>query len=289
MVVENLLPSWTARVERTLTAVLAGPFASERLASAMRHAVLGGGKRLRPLLTYAAGHALGASDESLDAAAAAVELTHAFSLVHDDLPAMDNDALRRGQPTVHVAFDEATAILTGDALQALAFGLLARAQLPALMRIALIGELAEATGASGMCAGQSQDMEATGKTLDLSSLQQMQALKTGALIRAAVRMGAICAGAGDIDDLDEYADALGLAFQIRDDLLDVEGTAAQLGKTAGKDGAQGKSTYPSVLGLPGSRVRLAELAATMEIKLRVLGPKADALRRIGMISVERIS
>ena len=291
MAPDDLLPSWTVRVESTLDRALSGPFASERLAAAMRHAVLGGGKRLRPLLTYAAGHALGAKDESLDAAAAAIELTHAFSLVHDDLPAMDDDVLRRGRPTVHVAFDEATAILTGDALQALAFELLAQAPLAAETRIALVAELAHATGARGMCAGQAQDMQATGKTLDLSALQQMQSLKTGALIRAAVRMGVRCAGADDIEvsGLDEYATALGLAFQIRDDLLDVEGSAAQLGKTAGKDGAQGKSTYPSVLGLHGSRLRLAELAAMMEIKLRGFGAKADALRAIGLISVERIS
>ena len=255
----------------------------------MRHAALGGGKRLRPLLAYAAGHAFGARDDSLDAAATAVELIHAFSLVHDDLPAMDDDDLRRGRATVHVAFDVATAILAGDALQALAFGVLADAPLDAGIRIALVRELAVASGAAGMCAGQALDMAATGQTLDLSGLEQLQSLKTGALIRAAVRMGAISAGAaGDsLLTLDAYADALGLAFQIRDDILDVEGDAAQLGKTAGKDQAQGKSTYPGLLGMTRSRQRLDELSGKMQAALDPLGPRADALRTLAIFTVTR--
>ena len=219
----------------------------------------------------------------------AVELIHTFSLVHDDLPAMDDDALRRGRATVHVAFDEATAILAGDALQALAFSVLADARLDADIRIALVRELAAASGAAGMCAGQALDMAATGRTLDLDSLERLHSLKTGALIRAAVRMGALAAGAPApaLPALDHYAEALGLAFQIRDDILDVEGDAAQLGKTAGKDQAQGKSTYPALLGMARSRQRLDQLSSTMLAALEPLGPGADALRALAAFSVAR--
>jgi farnesyl diphosphate synthase len=257
----------------------------------MRHAVLGGGKRLRPLLVHAAGHAFGAPGEALDAPATAVELVHAFSLVHDDLPAMDDDALRRGRPTVHVAFDEATAILAGDALQALAFAVLARAPLPAEARIALVRELALASGIEGMCAGQALDMDATGRALRLPDLELLHSLKTGALIRAAVRMGAIAAGAPEPAraGLDRYASALGLAFQIRDDVLDVEGDAAQLGKTAGKDAAQGKNTYPGLLGMAASQARLLELGEEMESALAPLGAAADALRVLAGFAVARAS
>jgi farnesyl diphosphate synthase len=291
MPVESLLPAWTSRAEAALDRALPQASESPRLDAAMRHAVLGGGKRLRPLLAYAAGHAFGASDDALDAAAMAVELIHAFSLVHDDLPAMDDDDLRRGRPTVHVAFDVATAILAGDALQALAFAVLAEAPLDAAIRIALVRELAGASGAGGMCAGQALDMAATGQTLDLARLEQLHSLKTGALIRAAVRMGALSAGAPQesMRALDAYADALGLAFQIRDDILDVEGDAAQLGKTAGKDQAQGKSTYPGLLGMPRSRQRLEELSKKMTAALEPLGPGADALRALAEFTVARAS
>lgn len=255
----------------------------------MRYAVLGGGKRLRPLLAYAAGRAFGAEDKSLDAAATAVELIHAFSLVHDDLPAMDDDDLRRGRPTVHIAFDVATAILAGDALQALAFSVLADAPLDADIRIALVRELAGASGAAGMCAGQAQDMAATGQTLDLQTLEILHSLKTGALIRAAVRMGALSARASraSLLALDAYADALGLAFQIRDDILDVEGDASQLGKTAGKDEAQGKSTYPGLLGMARSKQRLDELSMKMRNALEPFGPGADPLRALAEFAVAR--
>jgi farnesyl diphosphate synthase len=257
----------------------------------MRHAALGGGKRLRPLLVHAAGHAFGARGELLDAPATAVELVHAFSLVHDDLPAMDDDALRRGRPTVHVAFDEATAILAGDALHALAFAVLADAPAPAEVRIALVRELAGASGVDGMCAGQALDMAATGRALPLQELESLHTLKTGALIRAAVRMGALAAGAppAAMPVLDRYATALGLAFQIRDDVLDVEGDAAQLGKTAGKDQAQGKSTYPALLGMARSRARLGELAEEMDAALSSLGDGADALRVLAGFAVARAS
>jgi farnesyl diphosphate synthase len=289
MPVEAPFPHWAARIDAVLGQALPLTPETSRLDAAMRHAVLGGGKRLRPLLVYAAGEAFGGALEQGDAAAAAVELIHAFSLVHDDLPAMDDDDLRRGRPTVHIAFDVATAILAGDALQALAFRVLADASLSAEVRIALVRELAQASGAAGMCAGQALDMAATGQTLDLASLERLHSMKTGALIRAAVRMGALSAGApGErLAALDDYADALGLAFQIRDDILDVEGDAAQLGKTAGKDHAQGKSTYPGLLGLERSRHRLEELAAKMHEALQGFGSAGEALRELARFALAR--
>jgi len=289
MSTESLIEAWRARCEAALGRALGEASAAPRLADAMRHAALGGGKRLRPLLVHAAGHAFGGAGDALDAPATAVELVHAFSLVHDDLPAMDDDALRRGRPTVHVAFDEATAILAGDALQALAFAVLAQAPLAAEARIALVRELALASGIDGMCAGQALDMDATGRSLRLPELEALHSLKTGALIRAAVRMGAIAAGApaSAFAGLDRYAAALGLAFQIRDDVLDIEGDAAQLGKTAGKDAAQGKNTYPGLLGMEASRARLRELQEEMESALAPLGAAADALRVLAGFAVAR--
>jgi farnesyl diphosphate synthase len=291
MSTDGLIEAWRARCELALAHALSDANAAPRLAQAMRHAVLGGGKRLRPLLVHAAGHAFGAPVEATDAPATAVELVHAFSLVHDDLPAMDDDALRRGRPTVHVAFDEATAILAGDALQALAFAVLAQAPLPAEARVALVRELASASGVDGMCAGQALDMQATGRTLALPELEALHSLKTGALIRAAIRMGAIAAGAPEAvrGSLDCYAAALGLAFQIRDDVLDVEGDDAQLGKTAGKDAAQGKNTYPGLLGMEASRARLGELQREMESALAPFGADADALRVLAGFAVARAS
>ncbi len=286
------LARWLQRVEATLEAALPAEDASPvRLHRAMRHAVLGGGKRLRPMLVYAAGAATGAPEPVLDAPAAAVELVHAFSLVHDDLPAMDDDALRRGRPTVHVAFDEATAILAGDALQALAFTTLARAPAAAALRVAWLDALADATGAGGMCGGQALDMDATGQSLAYPELQRLHALKTGALIRCAVRMGALAGGADDtlLARMDDYASALGLAFQIRDDILDVEGDSAQLGKTAGKDQAQAKSTYPALLGMDGAKQRLAQMAEKTKAALGPLDGRADGLRRLAEFAVARIS
>jgi farnesyl diphosphate synthase len=291
MSTEALIEAWRARTEIALQRVLAAPTAAPRLAEAMRHAALGGGKRLRPLLVHATGHVFGAPAEALDAPAVAVELVHAFSLVHDDLPAMDDDDLRRGRPTVHIAFDEATAILAGDALQALAFEVLAQAPLPAEARIALVRELALASGVDGMCAGQALDMAATGVELQPEQLAALHSLKTGALIRAAVRMGALAAGAPAtaMPALDRFAIALGLAFQIRDDILDVEGDAAQLGKTAGKDAAQGKNTYPRLLGMAESRARLQALSGEMEAALAPLADCADALRALAGFAVARAS
>jgi len=290
MMAAELFARWAARTEASLERLLPDPAAApERLHAAMRHATLGGGKRMRPLLVYAAGTALGASEELLDAPAAAVELVHAYSLVHDDLPAMDDDDLRRGRPTVHVAFDEATAILAGDALQTLAFSVLAEAAASDTLRIGWVRELAAASGAAGMCGGQALDIDATGKAQPLPQLERMHALKTGALIRAAVRMGALAGGAdaATLARLDGFAAALGLAFQVRDDLLDVEASSEQLGKTAGKDAVQAKSTYPALLGLDGARAKLAELAAAMDAALAPCGAEADALRALGRLAVER--
>jgi len=282
--------AWRARVEALLESVLPDPAtAPQGLHAAMRHAALGGGKRMRPMLVYATGTAFGCEAALLDHAAAAVELVHAYSLVHDDLPAMDDDALRRGKPTVHVAFDEATAILAGDALQTLAFELLAGAPVPAEARVAMLAELAHAAGVHGMCGGQALDMDATGHSIDADTLLRLHALKTGALLRAAVRLGAIAAGvdAATRAQLDAYADALGLAFQVRDDLLDVEGDSATLGKTAGKDQALNKATFPALLGVAASRTRLESLGATMQDALAPLGGRVSALAALGQQAIER--
>jgi len=285
------LARWRTRADHALAAALDDLDGTEpTLLAAMRHAVLLGGKRMRPLLTYASGHACGADDAALDAPAAAVELIHAYSLVHDDLPAMDDDALRRGQPTVHVAFDEATAILAGDALQTLAFSVLARAALPDARRVALLAELASASGAAGMCGGQAFDLAATGNAaITLGALERLHAMKTGALLLAAVRLGAIAAGAdaGTHGALDAYAGALGLAFQIRDDLLDIEGDSATLGKTAGKDVAQDKATFPALLGVDASRARLRQLAQAMADALASCRGDTAALAALGRRAIER--
>ena len=285
------LARWRTRADHALAAALDDLDGTEpTLLAAMRHAVLLGGKRMRPLLAYASGHACGADDAALDAPAAAVELIHAYSLVHDDLPAMDDDALRRGQPTVHVAFDEATAILAGDALQTLAFSVLARAALPDARRVALLAELASASGAAGMCGGQAFDLAATGNAaITLGALERLHAMKTGALLRAAVRLGAIAAGAdaGTHGALDAYAGALGLAFQIRDDLLDIEGDSATLGKTAGKDVAQDKATFPALLGVDASRARLRQLAQAMADALASCRGDTAALAALGRRAIER--
>ena len=284
------LDAWRARVDAALARALPDPASSpQRLHAAMRHAVLLGGKRMRPLLVYAAGTAFGADQAALDAPAAAVEFIHAYSLVHDDLPAMDDDALRRGQPTVHVAFDQATAILAGDALQSQAFAVLAQAALPDAARVALCAELAAA--AAAMCAGQALDIDATGQAsgFDIASLERLHALKTGALLRASLRMGAIAAGADAAARaaLDRFADALGLAFQVRDDLLDVEGESATLGKTAGKDAAQAKPTFPALIGIEASRARLDALAGDMQAALSTLAADTSALAALGRMAIER--
>lgn len=303
---DRAFAAWRLRVEAALDHALPSPdHAPRRLHAAMRHAVLNGGKRMRPLLVYASGVALGASEDHLDAVAVAVELIHCYSLVHDDLPAMDDDSLRRGQPTVHVAFDEATAIVAGDALQSLAFEALASAPLDAGCRVAMLAELARASGVAGMCGGQALDIDATGAKrgqvhflaaesepdpVSLADLEHLHALKTGALLRASVRLGALAAGADatSLARLDRYADALGLAFQIRDDLLDIEGDSASLGKTAGKDAAQDKATFPAMIGIEGSRARLRQLSGVMVDALAAVDTDTSALADLGRLAVERI-
>ena len=285
--------AWRGRVDAVLDRELpAKTAAPQRLHAAMRHAVLDGGKRMRPLLVYATGTAFGGAEAELDAPAAAVELIHAYSLVHDDLPAMDDDALRRGKPTVHVAFDEATAILAGDALQSLAFAVLADTPVPAVRCVELLKTLADSAGAHGMCGGQALDLAATGQgaQVDIDALQRLHALKTGALLRAAVRMGAITAGVDPStrERLDVFADALGLAFQIQDDLLDIESDSATLGKTAGKDLAQAKSTFPALLGIDESRQRLRQLSATMADALAPFGDRTRALAELGQQAIDRV-
>jgi len=248
---------------------------------AMRYAVLGGGKRVRPLLVYAAGEFAGADPAIADPAAAAVELVHAYSLVHDDLPCMDDDTLRRGRPTCHVAFGEATALLAGDALQALAFEILAGGRMadPA----GACGLLATAAGVLGMAGGQAIDLDAVGGTLTLPELETMHGMKTGALIRASVRLGAACGRALDATEtaaLDAYAQAAGLAFQVVDDVLDVEGSAETLGKTAGKDAAQNKPTFVSALGLAGAKARAEALRREAQAALAPLGASARRLAEL---------
>ena len=259
------------------------------LHGAMRYAVLGGGKRLRPLLVYAAAHAFGESGPSLDGSACAVELIHAYSLVHDDLPAMDDAALRRGRPTCHIVFGEAMAILAGDALQALAFEILSNDDGDAAIAIQKQRVLGRACGAEGMAGGQALDLAAVGQTLTLAELEHMHACKTGALIRASVRLGALTAGADTamLNLLDRYADALGLAFQVRDDILDVEGDAAVIGKTAGKDAAADKPTFPSIIGLEASRARLRELTGIALGAVAPLGTSGVLLQELANYAAYR--
>jgi len=269
------------RIEEVLARALTLPDVPLRLADAMRYAVLGGGKRVRPLLAYAAGEATGADPAVVDDCAAAVELVHAYSLVHDDLPCMDDDTLRRGKPTVHVAFDYATALLAGDALQARAFELLgASAHNGAGTRCAL---LARAAGAFGMAGGQAIDLASTGTTLARDALDDMHRMKTGALIHAAIRLGAQCGrplAADEVAAFDAYAASAGLAFQIVDDLLDAEGSVASIGKTAGKDAANGKPTYVTMLGADSARTRLESLRAEAQAALTRFGGAGRRLNEL---------
>jgi geranylgeranyl pyrophosphate synthase len=281
------LCAWQARMERALAARLPGPgVVPAQLHAAMRYSVLGGGKRIRPALMFATALTLGLQEDEVEGAACAIELVHAYSLVHDDLPAMDNDDLRRGRPTCHKAFDEATAILVGDALQPLAFELLARdLSLPASssVRLQLIGLLSEASGSFGMAGGQAIDMAAQGRTLDLAGIEQMHARKTGALIRASVMMAAECAPGLDSllkTALSVFATSIGLAFQIQDDLLDVIGETAVLGKTAGADQALAKPTYPAVAGIPASRACVSGLHERALAALEPFGERAEPLRQL---------
>jgi geranylgeranyl diphosphate synthase type II len=282
-------------LRRVLRSEINGQQVPPRLAAAMRYAVLNGGKRLRPLLAYASAEALGAAPEQADIPAAAIELIHAYSLIHDDLPAMDDDVLRRGLPTCHVAFDEATAILAGDALQALAFELLAASRELASgdrIRLQMLSELARASGQQGMVGGQAIDIAAAGSMLDEASLGHMHRLKTGALITASVLLGALSSNVAtpaQLEILRRFAGLAGLAFQIRDDILDVVATTAVTGKQQGKDARLNKPTYTSLLGLDGARQRLQE---TLDQALATLGElegATDTLVALTRYLVERES
>jgi farnesyl diphosphate synthase len=277
------LDHYRRRVDRKLADILGTDHeVPDRLLDAMRYSVLGGGKRVRPLLVYASGELVDAADDALDAVAAAVELIHAYSLVHDDLPAMDDDDLRRGRPTTHRQFDEATAILAGDALQALAFEVLAAD--PALAarpeaQVKILAWLARAAGPAGMVGGQALDMAAEGRRIDERGLERIHRGKTGALIRASIMMPSELGHlrAEQRASLDVFASDIGLVFQIRDDLLEVEQDTATLGKNAGSDAGNDKSTYPSTLGVEGARQRAAETQQRAVGALRTLGERSDGL------------
>jgi geranylgeranyl diphosphate synthase type II len=262
------------------------------LHEAMRYAVLGGGKRIRPALVYASGQSVGSRWEQMDSAACAIELIHAYSLVHDDLPAMDDDDMRRGKPSCHKAFGEATAILTGDALQALAFYVLAhdKTSEDAKTRLRMIDTLALAAGSRGMVGGQTIDLAATGRQLDIAELEDMHIHKTGALIRSSVVLGALTVpglSASTLEKLDHYAKCVGLAFQIHDDILDVEGETDTLGKRSGADQLLDKSTYPMLFGLAGAKLRARELHEEAMESIAGMDEKADPLRWISAYAIER--
>lgn len=283
------------RVQQVLQHQLARGSVPERLRAAMQYSVLNGGKRLRPLLAYAAAEAVGGNAEAADIPACAVELIHAYSLIHDDLPAMDDDVLRRGQPTCHVKFDEATAILAGDALQALAFELIACS--PQLgcgnnTRLQMLKELTQASGWQGMVAGQALDIAATGTLLEEQQLSRMHRLKTGALITASVVLGALStniATQDQIAQLRHFAQLAGLAFQIQDDILDVEASSADTGKQQGKDARLHKPTYTSILGMETAKRRLVQVAAEADAALRNFSQSATMLRELGHHLVQRRS
>ncbi len=282
-----------ARVEVALARFLPPPeIAPAKLHQAMRYAVLDGGKRVRPLLCFAAGALTGAPVERVEAAACAVEMIHAYSLVHDDMPCMDDDTLRRGKPTVHVEFDEATALLVGDALQSLAFQLLAE---PGLLgdparQLRMLHALALASGSRGMAGGQAIDLAATGNTLSVPELEFMHIHKTGALIRAAVQLGAECGAPLPAEahaGLDRYAKLIGLAFQVVDDVLDAEASTATLGKTAGKDQQQNKPTYVSALGIARAKALAEEMRAEAHAALAGLGTQTKRLAELADFVVLR--
>jgi farnesyl diphosphate synthase len=283
--------SYRGRTERVLDHLLPSAAARpQRLHAAMRYAVLGPGKRIRPVLCYFTAEALGLAPDAVDTAAAALEMIHAYSLVHDDLPAMDDDDLRRGRPTVHRAFDEATAILAGDALQVLAFEVLTQGTCDAAARLQAVRELALASGTAGMAGGQAIDLDAVGHELDAAEIEDMHARKTGALLRAAVTIAsALAPGAPPARQvaLDRYATALGLAFQIVDDLLDIQGDENVTGKRVGADAVRNKPTYPRIVGLAAARRRADELRDAALAALSVFGPEADPLRALALFIVDR--
>lgn len=266
----------------------------ERLLECMKYALLRGGKRIRPLLAYASAQAAGGTMDSpaLDAAACALECIHAYSLIHDDLPAMDDDDLRRGEPTCHIAFDEATAILAGDALQCLAFEILANCQAAPATVVALVQELSRAAGANGMVAGQAIDLALENTNSSLQQLARMHNHKTGALIEAAVAMGALAIGKSDssqINALRSYAKAIGLSFQVQDDILDVTTTTEVLGKRQGADASRNKSTYVSLLGLEGARSKALQLHHSALEALEGFDGRADLLRDLSAYVIQRVN
>jgi len=285
-----------SRVERSLQEWLPSEDTMpHRLHRAMRYAVLGGGKRVRPVLVYASGQALGIELDRLNGPACAMELIHTYSLVHDDLPSMDDDDLRRGQPTCHKRFDEATAILTGDALQTLAFKVLSQdqsMQVNAETRVKMLDNLAVASGSRGMAGGQAMDLDSVGKELTLIELENMHIHKTGALILASIRMGYLAKHDATKEEkagLDHYAKRIGLAFQVKDDILDIEGDTETLGKTQGKDQANNKPTYPSLMGLHGAQGLLNQLHQEAMDSLSIFDDKANPLRWLADYIVSRNS
>jgi farnesyl diphosphate synthase len=282
-----------SRIEQALYALLpAADVAPARLHAAMRYAALGGGKRVRPLLAYGAGELAGADPQRVDRVAAAVEMIHAYSLVHDDMPAMDNDVLRRGKPTVHVEFDEATALLVGDSLQSLAFQVLAETRLAddAQRQVEMFAMLARACGSRGMAGGQAIDLAATGRSLSVPELESMHIHKTGALIRASVALGARCGSAlsiAQLESLDHFSKFIGLAFQVVDDVLDADSSTATLGKTAGKDAENNKPTYVSALGLDRARELARDLRDDAVQALAALPEAGGHLRELADFVVLR--
>jgi farnesyl diphosphate synthase len=291
---DTLIENSRQRVEKALDYWLpAESIIPIQLHQAMRYAALSGGKRVRPLLVYATGKAVGVTENHLDGPACAVELIHAYSLVHDDLPAMDDDDLRRGQPTLHIKFNEPTAILAGDAMQALAYHILAHDEnmvANAELRLKMINTLALASGSRGMAGGQAIDLDSVGKDLNIAELENMHIHKTGALIRASILMGALSADAispTHLDRLDSYGKAIGLAFQIRDDILDVECDTETLGKTQGADAARNKPTYPSLVGMTGAKDMCHELVQEALEHLSGFDETADSLREIARYIIDR--
>lgn len=291
---DEFIESCKARIENALEARL--PTAEklpQRLHAAMRYAVLDGGKRMRPILSYATGKALGIPADLLDGPACAVELIHAYSLVHDDLPAMDDDNLRRGKPTCHIEFDEATAILVGDALQTVAFYILAHdtsIKVSCENRLKMVEALSCASGSLGMVGGQAIDLESIGKSLDLPGLEIMHIHKTGALIRASVKLATFALAdidSGIMNNLDHYAKCIGLSFQIQDDILDEESDTQTLGKTQGKDRDNNKPNYPGLLGLSGAKQKARELHDEAMASLVGFGGEADLLRAISLYIIQR--
>ena len=293
----NSQETYQNRIEAALEAVLpCVEKSTQRLHEAMRYSVLDGGKRVRPLLVYAAGEALGVDADLLDRPATAIELIHAYSLIHDDLPCMDDDKLRRGKATLHIAFDEATAVLTGDALQTLAFEILSQPLhgISAKNQLKILHTLTTASGASGMVKGQMIDLSAVGQALTENQLETMHNHKTGALIKASVLMATYCNNADDVfllqrENLTDYADAIGLAFQVRDDILDIQSDTETLGKQQGADSAADKPTYPSILGMDATKEKLYQLHQKALNSLESFGKEADLLREIAAFIVKRIA